>query len=104
MTEAANAGDEGARQCFDTVGRWIGQGLADLAAILDPSCFVVGGGPSDAGPLLMDPAREAFAAALTGGAYRPHPPVLRPSSVVQRVLSAPRIWPAFAEAVRCAIV
>ncbi|MDQ1464446.1 MAG: glucokinase [Actinomycetota bacterium] len=77
VTEAANAGDEGARQCFDTVGRWVGQGLADLATILDPSCFVVGGGPSDAGPLLMDPAREAFAAALSGGAYRPHAPVLQ---------------------------
>ena len=40
---------QGARECFDTIGRWVGQGLADLATILDPVCFVVGGGPADAG-------------------------------------------------------
>ena len=67
VTEAAHAGDEGARRCFETIGRWVGQGLADLATILDPACFVVGGGPSDAGAVLIDPVREAFAAALSGG-------------------------------------
>ena len=43
------------------------QGLADLAAILDPGCFVIGGGVSEAGDLLLGPARAAFATALTGG-------------------------------------
>jgi glucokinase len=76
VTQAANAGDPGARECFDTIGRWVGQGLADLATILDPACFVVGGGPADAGAVLIDPIREAFAAALSGGAYRPHAPIL----------------------------
>ena len=57
VTDAARAGDEGALQCFDTVGRWVGQGLADLATILDPGCFVIGGGAADAGPLILDPAR-----------------------------------------------
>ena len=33
---------------------------------------MVGGGPADAGALLIDPTREAFDAALSGGAYRPH--------------------------------
>jgi glucokinase len=76
VTQAANAGDPGARECFETIGRWVGQGLADLATILDPACFVVGGGPADAGAVLIDPIREAFAAALSGGAYRPHAPIL----------------------------
>ncbi len=76
VTDAARAGDEGALKCFDTVGRWVGQGLADLATILDPACFVIGGGAADAGPLILDPARSAFAAALSGGAYRPHAPIL----------------------------
>jgi glucokinase len=76
VTQAALAGDPGALECFDTVGRWLGEGLADLAAIFDPDCFVIGGGVSDAGPLLLDPARVAFASALTGSAYRPHAPVL----------------------------
>jgi len=48
------------------------EGLAALAAVLDPGCFVIGGGVSDAGDLLIDPAKAAFADALTGGPYRQH--------------------------------
>jgi glucokinase len=76
VTQAALAGDPGALECFQTVGQWLGEGLADLAAILDPDCFVIGGGVADAGHLLLDPARAAFTASLTGGAYRPHAPVV----------------------------
>jgi glucokinase len=76
VTEAAHGGDPGAILAFDIVGRWLGQGLADVATMLDPSCFVVGGGPADAGAVLLDPARDAFAAALSGGAFRPHAPIL----------------------------
>lgn len=76
VTQAAQAGDEGAREAFAIVGRWLGEGLATLAAILDPDCFVVGGGVSDAGALLLEPAAAAFAASLTGHDYRPHAPVV----------------------------
>ncbi|HVV30576.1 MAG TPA: ROK family glucokinase [Mycobacteriales bacterium] len=71
VTAAAQAGDPVALECFDTVGRWLGQGLADLAAILDPERFVVGGGVIQAGSLLLDPASRAYADALTGSRYRP---------------------------------
>jgi glucokinase len=70
VTQAAQEGDPGAVRCFGTVGGWLGQGLADLAAILDPGCFVIGGGVSDAGELLIGPARAAFRRGLTGGSYR----------------------------------
>jgi glucokinase len=70
VTQAAQEGDPVAARCFGTVGGWLGQGLADLAAILDPGCFVIGGGVSDAGELLLGPARAAFEKALTGGSYR----------------------------------
>jgi glucokinase len=70
ITQAAQEGDAGALQCFDIVGGWLGQGLADLAAILDPGCFVIGGGVSAAGELLLGPAREAFSHGLTGRSYR----------------------------------
>jgi glucokinase len=53
------------------MGRWLGQGLANLAAVLDPGVFIVGGGVADAGELLMAPARTAFASQLTGGKNRP---------------------------------
>jgi glucokinase len=71
VAEAATEGDPAALRCFQTVGGWLGQGLADLAAILDPACFVIGGGVSEAGELLLDPARIAFERALTGRGYRP---------------------------------
>jgi glucokinase len=71
ITRAATEGDPAALRCFQTVGGWLGQGLADLAAILDPACFVIGGGVSEAGDLLLDPARAAFERALTGRGHRP---------------------------------
>jgi glucokinase len=71
ITQAANEGDPAALRCFQIVGGWLGQGLADLAAILDPACFVIGGGVSEAGGLLLDPARAAFERALTGRGHRP---------------------------------
>src|SRR5205085_11690496 len=70
ITRAATEGDPAALRCFETVGGWLGQGLADLAAILDPACFVIGGGVSDAGDLLLAPARAAFEKALPGRGYR----------------------------------
>ena len=71
VTAAAQEGDPAALECFEEIGRWLGQGLADLAAVLDPGVFVVGGGVADAGELLLDPARRAFVERLTGGGSRP---------------------------------
>ena len=71
VTQAAREGDPAALDCFREVGTWLGQGLADLAAVLDPGAFVVGGGVADAGDLLLAPAREAFLARLTGTGWRP---------------------------------
>jgi glucokinase len=71
VTKAASSGDPAALECFRIVGTWLGQGLADLAAVLDPAVFVVGGGVSEAGDLLVEPARTAYANALTGRGHRP---------------------------------
>jgi glucokinase len=76
VTTAAREGDAAALQCFDIIGRWLGEGLADLAAILDPGCFVLGGGVSEAGDLLLAQTRAAFDNGLTGRQYRPHAPVV----------------------------
>ena len=72
VTEAALAGDAAAVGLFAELGRWLGEGVAALAAVLDPATIVVGGGVSEAGDLLLDPAREAYTAALSGGSHRPH--------------------------------
>jgi glucokinase len=70
VTQAAREGDPAALRCFQIVGSWLGQGMADLAAIMDPGCFIIGGGVSDAGGLLVDPARWAYERSLPGRGYR----------------------------------
>ncbi|MFN2495884.1 MAG: ROK family glucokinase [Pseudonocardiaceae bacterium] len=71
VTQAAQAGDAGALQCFDELGRWLGRGLAALAAILDPGLFVIGGGVSAAGEMLRAPVAATFRTFLTGFGHRP---------------------------------
>ena len=71
ITELALAGDATAIELLGDVGASLGRGLANLAAALDPEVFVVGGGVSSAGELLMAPARAAFERTLTGRGFRP---------------------------------
>jgi glucokinase len=71
VTELARKGDRASRDLLEDVGEWLGLGLANLAAALDPGTFVVGGGLCDAGDLLLEPARRAFARNLTGRGFRP---------------------------------
>jgi glucokinase len=71
VTAAAAEGDPAASSICTTMGRWLGRGLANLAAVLDPAIFVIGGGVSVAGELLLRPAREEFAHTLTGRGFRP---------------------------------
>jgi glucokinase len=71
VTAAAQAGDAAALSICTTMGRWLGRGLASLAAALDPSVFVIGGGVSAAGEILLRPAREEFEHTLTGRGFRP---------------------------------
>ena len=71
VTAAAQAGDAAALSICTTMGRWLGRGLASLAAALDPSLFVIGGGVSAAGEILLRPAREEFEHTLTGRGFRP---------------------------------
>lgn len=76
VTEAAQAGCEGALDAFREVGRWLGQGMADLGALLDPEVFVLAGGVSEAGDVLLTPARENYEQRLTAYDYRPVAPVV----------------------------
>jgi glucokinase len=71
VTQAAREGDPAAVEIYTTMGQWLGRGLANLAAIIDPVVFVIGGGVSEAGDLLIVPARETFRRSLTGRGFRP---------------------------------
>ena len=71
VTACAQQGDVGGLHCFDEIGRWIGLGLAQLAAVLDPTLFVLGGGVSAAGDLLRERVEAMFRGNLTGRGHRP---------------------------------
>jgi len=71
VTSAAVEGDPAAVELLADLGAWVGEGLASVAAILDPSLIVLGGGVSEAGDLLLDPAVVAFRRHLMGRGHRP---------------------------------
>jgi glucokinase len=71
ITEAARDGDDFAIEQLEQLGRWLGEGIATLTAVLDPAVVVIGGGVSAAGGLLLEPVRAHFRANLTGRSFRP---------------------------------
>jgi glucokinase len=71
ITRAAISGDEGALGVLDELGWWVALGLANLVAMVDPERCVLGGGLAEAGPLLLDPTRRAFANLVEGVSVRP---------------------------------
>jgi glucokinase len=72
VTAAAQAGDPVAIASFEEVGQWLGQGLSDMAALLDPGMFVIGGGVCQAGELLLEPVTRGYRETLTGRGHRPY--------------------------------
>jgi glucokinase len=71
VTQAAQEGDPLAVELLAELGRWIGEGSASVAALLDPAIVVIGGGVSAAGDLLLAPARNAFLDQLSARGHRP---------------------------------
>lgn len=71
VSRLAADGDVLSVELLADVGRWLGEGLATVAAVVDPGLIVVGGGLSATGELVLGPARAAYAQHLTGGAHRP---------------------------------
>ncbi|MGH3354890.1 MAG: ROK family glucokinase [Nocardioidaceae bacterium] len=71
VTKAAQEGDGFAIEMLTETGRWLGEGIATLAAVLDPALVALGGGVAEAGDLLLDPVRDAFRKSLTGRRHRP---------------------------------
>jgi glucokinase len=77
ITAAAAAGEPWALQAFAEVGEWLGVGVAGLVSAFDPEIVIIGGGLSDAGELLLVPAREAFVGRLPGRGFRVEPAIVR---------------------------
>lgn len=58
IAEAAEAGDEIARDIFEQVGFYIGIAVADIMVTIGPRKVVIGGGVAQAGDLLLKPIRR----------------------------------------------
>jgi len=72
ITELARANDPFCVDLLGDLGTWLGEGIASLAAVLDPGLVAIGGGVAEAGDLLMQRTRKAFLATLPGVDHRPH--------------------------------
>ena len=98
ISEAARQGDPVAVDSFRELARWAGAGLADLASLFDPSAFIVGGGVSDEGDLVLDPIRKSFRRWLVGGQLAPARRRCSPPNwAARRAWWARRTWPARAD-------
>ncbi|MFI7066954.1 ROK family glucokinase [Kribbella sp. NPDC050124] len=73
ITEAAAAGDPCAVELLDDLGHWLGEGLASIVTLFDPSVVVIGGGVSAAKDLLLKQAQVAFEKNLPARSNRQHP-------------------------------
>lgn len=58
--DAVKAGDALATRIADEFGRYLGAALASLAVVVDPAVFVIGGGVSKAGSVLIPFVEKAF--------------------------------------------
>ena len=71
VTKLAQEGDALAVELLTELGRWIGEGAAVLATILDPSVIAIGGGVAAAGDLLLTSVVDAFETHLPARSHRP---------------------------------
>lgn len=62
--DAAIAGDKLAKDIFDYTGKILGEAMADMVTFSSPQAFVLFGGLTKSGDLLMKPLKEAFEKSL----------------------------------------
>jgi len=65
IAEAAQAGDDIARQIWDEIADWLGTALASIAWLLNPDAFVIGGGVAQAGDLIFGPLKRKVQSMLS---------------------------------------
>lgn len=64
IDEAALAGDAIALAAFEETGRYLGESLANVVALLNPEAIVLFGGLAQAGALILEPTRKHLEATL----------------------------------------
>ncbi len=58
--DAAKAGDEVAARIVSRAAYYLGKSMAMVSIVLNPECFIIGGGVSKAGDFLFDQIREVY--------------------------------------------
>ncbi|MBR4513594.1 MAG: ROK family glucokinase [Lachnospiraceae bacterium] len=58
--DAAKNGDDLALELIDNFGKTLGKALANIACVVDPDVFVIGGGVSKAGQIIPDTVEKYF--------------------------------------------
>ena len=58
--DEAKKGDKLANEIVDAFGKMLGYGLATISCVCDPDIFVIGGGVSAAGQIILDRVKESF--------------------------------------------
>ena len=59
--DAVKAGDELAKEVAEEFGKYLGTALASVACVADPEVFVIGGGVSKAGQVILDYIKKYYA-------------------------------------------
>ncbi|MCF0106473.1 MAG: ROK family glucokinase [Holdemanella sp.] len=60
ICKAAEEGDAVAVKMMDLLGKTLGKGLATVATVTNPAAFIIGGGLSNAGAVLMEPIEKWY--------------------------------------------
>lgn len=58
--DAVKAGDELAMEVAEEFGYYLGRGLAGIAGVVNPEAFVIGGGVSKAGTVILDYVKKYY--------------------------------------------
>lgn len=58
--DAVKEDDELAKEVAEQFGKYLGTALAGFAGVVDPEIFVIGGGVSKAGPILLDYVKKYY--------------------------------------------
>ncbi|WP_394925213.1 ROK family glucokinase [uncultured Robinsoniella sp.] len=58
--DAVKAGDKVAMEIAESFGKYLGSALSVIAGVVDPEVFVIGGGVSKAGDILLDYIRKYY--------------------------------------------
>lgn len=75
VQHAAREGDAEALAVIDEFGRWVALGLVNLANVLDPERFVLGGGLAAGADLYLDPIKAWFGQLIYQPELRPMPEI-----------------------------